>query len=328
MKVKVLIGILCIGLITVLFIAFKPSSFEEEMIEKLENLDTYILEGTMEVVKGEETRSYGLSVAYQKAENSYFKVVLNDKELNQEQIILRNDEGVYVVTPSLNQIFKFEGDWPMNTPKPYLLQTISSIMQQDDAVLKKEKEGYLLEANVSYPGNESFHHEQIYFDKDGKLEWLQIYNEDHVVQVKIVFSKVEYNVTIDKDYFVTPTVLESKVAAQTIQEEDLPLYPVNVFSSQLTNVTSMQVNGKTKYILEYKGDKNFTVVQTVTKEEETTKTVIMPGEMIDVLDIVGFYDGNHLHAVYQQIEFGVYSDDLAPEEMMKVIQSMQVAVMK
>ena len=43
-------------------------------------------------------------------DNQLFKVSLFDKNLNQEQILLRNEEGVFVVTPSLNQIFKFEGD--------------------------------------------------------------------------------------------------------------------------------------------------------------------------------------------------------------------------
>lgn len=328
MKVKIIVGIGIVALVTTLFIVMKPKSFEDEMIEKLESVNTYILEGNMEILKGEETRSYGLEVGYKKSDNAFFKVALKDKDLNQEQIILRNDEGVFVVTPSLNQIFKFEGEWPMNTPKPYLLHTICDIMKQEDATMKKEKEGYLIEANVSYPGNDSFHHQQIYFDKDGKLEWLQIFNEDNVVELKIVFSKVEYNVEMDKEYFITPTVLENKASSNIIQEQDLPLYPVNVFSSQLSNVNAMQVNGKTKYILEYTGEKNFTVVQTITKEEKSTKTVIMPGEMIDVLDVIGFYDGNHLQAVYNQIEFSVYSDELAPDEMMKVIQSMQVAVMK
>ena len=54
----------------------------------------------------------------------------------------------------------------------------------------------------------------------------------------------------------------------------------------------------------------------------------MPGEMMDELDVVGFYDGNHLSAVYDNVEFTVFSDDLSPEEMMQVIMSMQVAVMK
>ena len=83
-----------------------------------------------------------------------------------------------------------------------------------------------------------------------------------------------------------------------------------------------------KHVLEYTGDKNFTVVETKKESVKETQTVIMPGEMMDALDVVGFYDGNHLSAVYDNVEFTVFSDDLSPEEMMQVIMSMQVAVMK
>ena len=41
----------------------------------------------------------------------------------------------------------------------------------------------------------------MHFDKDGKIQWLQIYNEDNVVELKIVFNKVEYNTNFEKDYF-------------------------------------------------------------------------------------------------------------------------------
>ena len=90
----------------------------------------------------------------------------------------------------------------------------------------------------------------------------------------------------------------------------------------------MKVNGEVKHVLEYHGDKNFTVVETKKEVPKDTQTVIMPGEMIDAMDVVGFYDGNHMSVVYDGVEFSVFSDELGPEEMMEVINSMQVAVMK
>ena len=90
----------------------------------------------------------------------------------------------------------------------------------------------------------------------------------------------------------------------------------------------MSTNGSTKHILEFSGEKNFTVVEQIRSSSETTQTVIMPGVMMDVLDVVGFYDGNRLSAMANGVEYTVFSDDLDPEEMMAVINSMQVAVMK
>ena len=36
-------------------------------------------------------------------------------------------------------MFKFEGDWPMNSPKPYLLQSIADIVKQENATIKIRK---------------------------------------------------------------------------------------------------------------------------------------------------------------------------------------------
>lgn len=328
MKAKLIAGvgvaILAIGLL----FALKPKSFDKQFEKTMSNMTSYLLEGDMEITKGEDIKSYTLQVAYQKDENELFKVSLYDKDLNQEQIILRNTEGVFVITPSLNQVFKFEGDWPMNSPKPYLLQSMVEIMNQENTTIQKESGGYLVSSDVVYPNNKNFKRQEMMFDKDAKIQWLQIFNQDNNPELKIVFHKVEYDHKLEESYFQAPTTLESKVSSSMISDADLPLFPSQVFNAKLTNKSTMSSNGVTKHILEFSGDSNFTVVQSIRQAPSNTQTVLMPGQMIDTLDIVGFYDGNKLSAIYNQVEFTVFSDELGPEEMMSVIQSMQVAVMK
>lgn len=328
MKAKIIAGIGILVLAVALIFAMKPKSFDKQFEKVMSGMDSYILEGNMEITKGEDVKTYAVEVGYKKEDKDFFKVSLVDKELNQEQIILRNDAGVYVVTPSLNQIFKFEGDWPLNSPKPYLLQSMADIVKQKDANIKEEKEGYLVSSKVSYPNNKNFDHEEIMFDKDGKVKWLQIYNKDNAVELKIVFTKADYNTKIKSDYFKAPTNLEKSTSSSAISDADLPLYPVMVYDAKLNNASKMAANGEVKHVLEYTGEKNFTVVETKKASADKTQTVIMPGEIIDTLDVIGFYDGNHLSAVYDNVEFTVFSDDLGPGEMMEVINSMQVAVMK
>lgn len=328
MKAKIIAGVGIAVLAIALIFTLRPKPFDEQFRKTMNQMESYILSGDMEITKGEDVKSYALEVGYKKGDSDYFKVSLTDKELNQEQVILRNEDGVYVVTPSLNQIFKFEGDWPMNSPKPYLLQSVAEIVAQKDAVVEKDKEGYLITTQVSYPNNKNYDHEEIMFDKDRKLQWLQIFNQDNVAELKIVFNRCDYDAKIDEDYFNAPTSLEKSANSNVIAEEDLPLYPVQVFSSNLTNASALKNNGNVKHVLEYTGEKDFTVVETRKEAVTKTQTVIVPGEMIDTMDIVGFYDGNKLTATYDNVEFSVFSDDLGPEEMMQVINSMQVAVMK
>lgn len=329
MKAKVIAGLGIVILIIALCFTLKPKSFDTQFASVMENMDSYILEGDMEITKGEDVKTYALQVGYQKVDESdYFKVSILDKELNQEQIILRNGEGVFVVTPSLNQVFKFEGNWPMNSPKPYLLQSMAEIVKQEDSDISKEEDGYVITSNVVYPNNKNYTKQEMMFDKDAKIEWLQIYNQDNTVELKIVFNKVEYNKELPEDTFVAPTTLETPTSALSLSDADLPMYPSAVFNAQLSNKSTMASGGVTKHMLEFTGEKSFTVVESIRGSSENTQTVIMPGQIVDSLDVVGFYDGNRMSAIYNGIEFTVFSDDLTPVEMMNVITSMQVAVMK
>lgn len=329
MKKKVIAGLGIIVLVVALCFALKPKSFEKQFTKVMENMDSYILKGDMEITKGEDIKTYALEVGYQKNDtNDYFKVSLLDKELNQEQIILRNDEGVFVITPALNQVFKFEGEWPLNSPKPYLLQSMADFVNNEECEAVKNDSGYLITTPVIYPNNKNYIKQEMQFDKDANIQWIQIYNKDDTVELKIVFNSVEYHKEPAADYFTAPTSLEKPTGTNQINEADLPLYPSAVYDAQLTGKSEMNSNGVQKHILEFTGNKNFTVVESIRSSADSTQTVIMPGKIVDALDVFGFYDGNRLSAVYNGIEFTVFSDDLAPEEMMNVINSMQVAVMK
>lgn len=329
MKKKVIAGLGIVILAVALCFTLKPKSFDRQFESVMSDMNTYILKGDMEITKGEDVKTYAVEVGYQKVdENDFFKVSLLDKELNQEQIILRNAEGVFVVTPSLNQVFKFEGDWPLNSPKPYLLQSMVTFVTDENAEISQEDEGYLVKTPVVYPNNKEYAKQEMLFDKDANIKGVQIFNQDDTLQLKIVFHSVEYNKEIPEGYFVAPASLEKPVSSSNVIDEDLPLYPSAVFDAQLTGKSDMNSDGVKKHILEFTGEKNFTVVESIRKSADSTQTVIMPGEIVDSLDVVGFYDGNQLSAVYNGIEFTIFSDDLGPEEMMSVINSMQVAVMK
>lgn len=319
--------VLCIGVAC--FFAFKPKSFTKECDKIMSNLTSYTLQGEMELNKGEDIKSYLIEVNYKKGEaDEYYRVSLFDKNLNQEQILLRNAEGVFVITPSLNQIFKFEGEWPMNSPKPYLIQTMFEVMKSEEAVIEQNKNGAHITAPVSYPNNKNYIRQEMDFDGEAKPLSIQIFDEDNTVQLKMVFEKADYNNDIKDDVFTAPKELDSSVASLPLAQEDLPLYPVSTYDSRLVSNNVMQVNGQTRHVLEFTGDKNFTIVETVKQASDETQTVFMPGEMIDTLDVIGFYDGASMSAYQQNVELTVFSQDLTPEEMMSVLSSMQVAVMK
>ena len=67
-----------------------------KFIKKLENANRYTLKGTMSIVSNEDTFTY--NVEANKSKEGYYKVSLVNKTNDHEQIILKNEDGVYVIT--------------------------------------------------------------------------------------------------------------------------------------------------------------------------------------------------------------------------------------
>lgn len=330
MKKKIMIiAAAAVVVIAFLFLFLREKPFEDRLQQTLGSLNSYLLEGVMEVAEGEDTKSYDVSVKYLKQDDQdYFRVAMKDSGMDQEQEIIRNAEGVFVVTPTLNQIFKFQGNWPSNSLKPYLLQSMREIAADESAQIEQTEEGYQISAGVNYPNNRNFTQQEMVFSDDLKIKSVQIFDDDHMLQMKMLFSKVDYEPGLTAEDFQVPQQLEKETAAEPITDEDLPLMPMETFGAVLSNSSVVENDGKVQYVLEYTGEKNFTIVEEVAESEETTQTIIMSGSLVDGLNMVGRYDGNHMTSVINSVRYTIYSGDLSEEEMSAVLQSMQVVVMK
>lgn len=69
----------------------------------VENSKSYKLNGTMEISSGEEIFTYNIDTYFLK--DDYYKVILVNQTNNHEQIILKNPDGLYVMTHKSTQLF-------------------------------------------------------------------------------------------------------------------------------------------------------------------------------------------------------------------------------
>ena len=67
-----------------------------KLAKKVNNISGYNLEAEMELINNEDSYKYDVTVSYKKKDN--YRVSLRNKTNNHEQIILKNEEGVYVKT--------------------------------------------------------------------------------------------------------------------------------------------------------------------------------------------------------------------------------------
>ena len=73
-----------------------------DLNKKISKIDNYYLNGELEIINNEDSYLYDVEVAYQKEDN--FRVSLKNKTNNHEQIILKNQEGVHVMTHKSTQL--------------------------------------------------------------------------------------------------------------------------------------------------------------------------------------------------------------------------------
>ena len=168
--------------------------------KKVDGMDSYLMKGTLEIYRNEDLYTYDLESAYLKKDK--FRVGLTNKTNNHEQIILKNDKGVYVVTPSLNKSFKFQSEWPYNNSQIYLLQPLLIDLKNDDKVTLEEKDGkYILTAKVNYINDKNLTKEKIYLDKNLNLKKVEVLDDNDDVIMRLKVTKIETNNNFDDRYF-------------------------------------------------------------------------------------------------------------------------------
>lgn len=331
---KIIAGLLV--LVVVVVAAFKIF-FNNENVEDLatkleESLEKYYLKGSMELTNGEEVRNFNVQVGYEREdEKDYFKVSLLDTTINQEQLIIRNDKGVFVLTPNLNQVYEFKGDWPLNTPKPYIYQSMLNSFKINHEIEKLD-DGYLVTSFPEFSNKNQWYKQEIKFDKDLNPMFVYIYDKDDILRVKFVVIEFKKDPDFSDDYFdVNKNLEDGKTTSVDItsKNEDLPLYPANVdLNATLKDSTVANIEGNEIHILTYDGDKPFTIVQRLLSENSEVVTTLVEGEMIDLMNGVGFINDDTIMCVYNGVEYKIYSDVLTKAELIEVANGMEVVVTK
>lgn len=212
------IAVLAVSLMLILSGCGKKST--EDLVGKFEKsingAKSYILKGNMEILSNEETFTYSLEVGFLK--DDYYKVTLVNQTNNHEQIILKNQDGVYVVTPTLNKSFKFQSEWPKNSSQSYILSSILEDIKNDsEMTLEEQDKGYVIKTKVNYPNNSELTYQKIYFTKDMNLEKVEVYNNEDIVNIKVTFSSINLKGGLDENDFALEDLID--MTEETKKEE-------------------------------------------------------------------------------------------------------------
>ena len=330
-KIKYIIAILSIFILC----GCGGKNNNEEVIKKFEkkvnNIKSYSIKGEMEIVSNEETYSYDVLVNYKKPE--LYKVTLVNKVNDHEQVILKNSDGVYVVTPALNKSFKFQSEWPKNSSQSYLLVSIlNDITSTKDVSVEKNKEYYIVTANVNYPNNKSLVKEKIYFDASGNLKEVQVINKDEKVVIRMKFIKITYSKKFEANNFkldslVTSTDCEGEcTTTKETSVVDNIVYPLYLpQDTHLSTKDTIESDNGDRVIMTYAGAKPFMIIEesaSVSKEMEVTSVY---GDPLQLSMSIGALSSNSLEWQSNNMQYYITSSYLTSEEMMTIAESLNTA---
>src|SRR5699024_2038803 len=133
---------------------------------QLQDMNGYKLTAEMKMNTGKEERNYDIDVWYKKGKTDFYRVGLENEADEGGQVILKNDEGVFVLTPALQKSFKFQTEWPENSSQPYLYQSIvQDVLADKEANFSAEEDHYVFMAKTNFQNNTNMPYQKVYFDK-------------------------------------------------------------------------------------------------------------------------------------------------------------------
>ena len=169
-------------------------------IKEIEGLKSYYMEGTLKLTNNDDNYEYDVEVSYQKDDN--YKVSLINKGNDYEQIILKNKEGVYVITPSLNKSFKFQSDWPNNNSQSYLLTSVAKDLKDDSAYKFTQKDkDYIFTTKTNYPNNPKYVKQNIILDKKFDLKKVEVKDDQDITYIEFTVKNIDKKANFSENEF-------------------------------------------------------------------------------------------------------------------------------
>lgn len=318
---------------------------KEDIVAKfnnnVKNAKSYILKGNMEILSNEETFTYSLEVNYLK--DDFYKVTLVNQTNNHAQVILKNKDGLYVVTPTLNKSFKFQSEWPMNSSQSYILASLLNDINNDKELSVEEiDKNYIIKTKVNYPNNAELTYQKLYFDKSMNLEKVEVYNKDDIVNIKVVFTSVNLKGNLKEDEFLLEDLIqvdENKAGSENDDSKekceneecdtkssnilDNIIYPLYIpTETYLSNSEKIDTDAGNRVILTFAGGKNFVLIEEVANASKEFEIIPVYGEPVMLADTIAAKSSSAMYWTSNSVSYYLASSDLSTEEMVTIAESL------
>jgi outer membrane lipoprotein-sorting protein len=331
-RMKKRLLLLLAGLMVIFALAACGTKSQESVVKELdgtlEDLKSYKAKAKMTLQMGTEPQVYDVEIWHK--DPSFYRVNLKNAQKDQSQMILRNDEGVFVLTPALNKSFKFQSDWPKNSSQAYLYESlITDILEDKQAKFSATKEHYVFETKTRYQNNKMLPIQEIKLNKKSLAPVsVKVMDPDRNALVTVEFSDVKFDASFDKDAFdmkknMTGAQLEVPVMADVEDKEFTVKYPMaEIPGVTLIDEKEITTEDGKRVILTYDGEKSFTLIQEKADAMPAMSSAInMTGKPVDLGFTIGAMNETSVSWTHLGVDYMLASTDLSPEELEMVAKS-------
>lgn len=243
---------------------------EQEVIEllsdRIKELSSYESYGKMVVRTGQEPVVYDVEVWYKKPH--FYRVSLKNQKKKITQILLRNNQGVFVVTPHLKKSFRFQSDWPNRGGQVYLYQTImNNIVQDSKRLFEPGEDAYQFEVSAQYAAQSMPTKQRIWLDRDLYPKKVHVFDQDQERMVEVQFDRFKENVSFDDDAFELKRNLATSNLPDETRETAGKQRPIQAViptyvpkGSQFQDEQVIETSNGPVSMLRFRGEKPFTLM--------------------------------------------------------------------
>ncbi|MBO0960457.1 outer membrane lipoprotein carrier protein LolA [Neobacillus sp. MM2021_6] len=326
--------LLLMGLVVIFMLAACGSKSQDDVVKELKgkqgDLTSYKVNATMTLKMGADSQVYKVEIWHK--DPTFYRVNLKNAEKDQSQMILRNNQGVFVLTPALNKSFRFQSDWPQNSSQAYLYESlIKDIVADKEAKFTSTKDHYVFETKTRYQNNSMLPIQEIKLNKsDLSPAMVKVMDPDRNALVTVEFSKVTFNASFDKDDFdmkknMTRAQLNLPAMATGGDQAFTVMYPTyKLTGTKLIGEKTINIQDGKRVVLTYDGKKSFTLVQEkVTAKVASTSPTNVEGDIVDLGVTIGAVSDHSLSWSHGGVDYMIASKNLTTEEMIEVAKSVQ-----
>lgn len=337
MRKKLLL--LVTGLMVLFVLAACGSKSQEdvrnELNSKLGNLSGYKVNAKMTLKMGSDSQVYNVEIWHK--DPTFYRVNLVNSQKDQSQMILRNEQGVFVLTPALNKSFRFQSDWPQNSSQAYLYESlIKDIIADKSAKFSATKDYYVFETKTRYQNNSMLPSQEVKLNKsDLSPAVVKVMDPDKNALVTVEFSKMQFNASFNKDDFdmkknMTRAQLGLPAMANAKDSSFTVKYPtVNIAGTKLIEEKDIKLENGKRVILTYNGKKSYTLVEEkVTDKEVSASPELMDGDLVDLGVTIGAVTDHSISWTMNGVDYMIASKNLTKDELVEAAKSVQGEAVK